>query len=526
MSAKAKPGKAEAKSAKAEAKADEKLSRGLTKFLRHTGAPFHPLRVAFRPDGFALLSQVAAATSLAGATDLEAVRRVVDASEKQRLAIETDAAGAVWIRANQGHSAAFDGVIDPARVLQQLPSRGFAAGSDRDRAGAGAADIGVVVHGTYSAVWPLIEASGGLRPMQRQQVHFARGLGVKQGARSSADRYAFLNVRAALLAELPLWLSANGVVLSEGLPAPGLGQGRVPLALLSHAVAKPEPASDGGARSTLKVVWLGAEPALNLCGQDAATWSDLVIVAKGDEDAAGKPEGADAGAGASVGAGVDVIFSAGADAANVAAVAKGADDEDEVEGKEGTKKCSRCRATLNCATGLRYRYALTAEDAARVTELNFGGNARLTEIPAGALDSFTALQELALDHCGIVTLLPLMKSPGASPLAHLRELNLTHNRLEAIPDGLLSCLSPNLEQLRLAHNLLRSLPDDLGELAALVSLHVEHNASLALLPASLTRCLRLADLALEGTPLAQEEARPPEAAAVVSAVLARGGLVW
>jgi len=65
-------------------------------------------------------------------------------------------------------------------------------------------------------------------------------------------------------------------------------------------------------------------------------------------------------------------------------------------------------------------------------------------------------------------------------------VNLTHNRLAVVPDGLFSSLAPNLESLRLAHNLLRSLPADLVALARLRELHVEHNAALDALPAGLS----------------------------------------
>ena len=112
-------------------------------------------------------------------------------------------------------------------------------------------------------------------------------------------------------------------------------------------------------------------------------------------------------------------------------------------------------------------------------------NPRLGTLPEGALGGFAALRELALDHCGLSELPQLLLPRGAAPLMRLREVNLNHNRLAAVPDGLFSQLAPNLEALRLGHNLLRTLPADLGSLARLADLHVEHNAELDALPAGL-----------------------------------------
>lgn len=100
-----------------------------------------------------------------------------------------------------------------------------------------------VVHGTFHSTWPLILASGGLKCMGRNHVHFAtgptlpdaladiasRGEGggagsapgsnnqVISGMRRDAQVLVYLDVRKALAAGCPFWRSENGVILSEGM---------------------------------------------------------------------------------------------------------------------------------------------------------------------------------------------------------------------------------------------------------------------------------------------------------------------
>ncbi|KAL5361968.1 KptA family-domain-containing protein [Aspergillus floccosus] len=94
-----------------------------------------------------------------------------------------------------------------------------------------------VVHGTFHASWPAILASGGLRSMGRNQVHFAtgpsldlvlaqvesaktspaEGPGVISGMRRDAQVLIYINLKKALAAGCPFWRSENGVILSEGM---------------------------------------------------------------------------------------------------------------------------------------------------------------------------------------------------------------------------------------------------------------------------------------------------------------------
>jgi 2'-phosphotransferase len=113
-----------------------------------------------------------------------------------------------------------------------------------------------VVHGTFHAAWPAILASGGLRCMGRNQVHFATGPpldsvldeGAKgldgekviSGMRRDAQVLIYVDLRKALAAGCPFWRSENGVILSEGM-ATGEGdakQGVVPVEFFDVAVEK------------------------------------------------------------------------------------------------------------------------------------------------------------------------------------------------------------------------------------------------------------------------------------------------
>ncbi|KAK4541404.1 hypothetical protein LTR36_008005 [Oleoguttula mirabilis] len=125
------------------------------------------------------------------------------------------------IRANQGHSLKVeDEGLLTAITAENLPE--------------------AAVHGTTHAAWPLILASGGLKRMTRNHVHFAAGLPagftsltedrgddgsggeaaaaapVISGMRKSSTVLMYLDLRKAMDAGLKFWLSDNGVILSEG----------------------------------------------------------------------------------------------------------------------------------------------------------------------------------------------------------------------------------------------------------------------------------------------------------------------
>lgn len=158
---------------------------------------------------------------------MDEIRHAVADNEKQRFAMkpkdpaaiagDNDDPAAWLIRANQGHSIELaEESVHEAITLE--------AGNVPD----------IVVHGTYFAFWPAILASGGLKKMARQHVHFGTGLlpadagndvgagedgkpKVISGMRSDAELVVFVDVQQSLRdGGIRWWLSANGVVLTDG----------------------------------------------------------------------------------------------------------------------------------------------------------------------------------------------------------------------------------------------------------------------------------------------------------------------
>ncbi|KAJ9224598.1 hypothetical protein DTO027B5_3960 [Paecilomyces variotii] len=137
------------------------------------------------------------------------------------------------IRATQGHSIK---TVDAASFLERL-----SLSDDAPETAKALPDT--VVHGTYHAAWPAILASGGLRCMSRNHVHFATGPSLESimpegqggqvklldsrkdlqnghvisGMRRDAQVLIYINLKKALEAGCPFWRSENGVILSEGM---------------------------------------------------------------------------------------------------------------------------------------------------------------------------------------------------------------------------------------------------------------------------------------------------------------------
>lgn len=116
------------------------------------------------------------------------------------------------IRANQGHSIKVnvDGLLTPIT---------FEAGNVPT----------TVVHGTDEAALRMILLGGGLRRMTRTHIHFAPGLPagssstitegetpVISGMRKSSTILIYIDITAALAANIPFFISANEVILTSG----------------------------------------------------------------------------------------------------------------------------------------------------------------------------------------------------------------------------------------------------------------------------------------------------------------------
>lgn len=205
---------------------DVQISKKLSWLLRH-GAEAENLTLDSA--GYASLADVLNNRKIKGLKPTFAeVREIVEGNDKQRFGMKLAAeggdegstkAGDWLIRANQGHSIK----MESEGLLQPITLEG--------------GDDGVpetVVHGTSHGAWMMIVASGGLKPMGRNHIHFASGLPAKfapiakaaedgaaappviSGMRVSSTILIFLDIKKALQAGIKFWRSDNGVILSEG----------------------------------------------------------------------------------------------------------------------------------------------------------------------------------------------------------------------------------------------------------------------------------------------------------------------
>ncbi|KAI5780302.1 phosphotransferase 1 [Peziza echinospora] len=83
----------------------------------------------------------------------------------------------------------------------------------------------VCIHGTFYPFFEPILATGGLKPMGRNHIHFAAGLpashkdgspAVISGMRRDAQLLFYIDIASAMAAGIPFWRSENNVILSEG----------------------------------------------------------------------------------------------------------------------------------------------------------------------------------------------------------------------------------------------------------------------------------------------------------------------
>ncbi|KAH6624976.1 KptA family-domain-containing protein [Chaetomium sp. MPI-SDFR-AT-0129] len=268
------------------------LSRALSRLLRHQAAN---AGVPLDREGFASLERVLQWPPLRSLSPSFAeIRHAVDNSDKQRFALKPDPRTnpdldesttdpAHWlIRANQGHSIKLDSEHLLKPLALPLPgsataSAGGETGEEegKETEGETGKEVGkekeqslppgalpippTVIHGTYFAFWPSILASGGLKPMGRNHVHFSTGLPdpnstdpnsktVISGMRADAELLIYIDVERSLRdaeSGIKWWMSENGVVLTEGN-----GEGIVPVKYFKEVV---------GRRQQVGVLWRDGE---------------------------------------------------------------------------------------------------------------------------------------------------------------------------------------------------------------------------------------------------------------------------
>jgi 2'-phosphotransferase len=205
----------------------------------------------------------------------------ISAATAHALSVKDKDSSRFLIRATQGHSMMS---IDSETLFERLTlgdaAAAAAAAADGDSGLKGEGEQirtakekkmhkksalpDTVVHGTYHGAWPLILASGGLRPMSRTKVHFATGPKLHEvlqhinpennasslpslasnrvisGMRSDAEILIYIDLERALAAGCPFYRSENGVVLSEGIDIGGDGQTVIPLEFFDTVVERKE----------------------------------------------------------------------------------------------------------------------------------------------------------------------------------------------------------------------------------------------------------------------------------------------
>ncbi|KAI9067962.1 hypothetical protein FKP32DRAFT_1698795 [Trametes sanguinea] len=178
-----------------------RISKTLSWILRH-GSQAEGL--AMRPDGYVRVNELLQRPKLRELS-FEALQEIVknDAKSRYSLVLEADpktGEEAWWIRANQGHSLK-SVVLDyePIKSVSDIPT-------------------GIAVHGTTKKAWESIKEQG-LSKMTRNHIHLAQGVagsGVVSGMRNSSQILIYVDVQKAIDAGIKFYISANGVVLTEG----------------------------------------------------------------------------------------------------------------------------------------------------------------------------------------------------------------------------------------------------------------------------------------------------------------------
>jgi len=114
------------------------------------------------------------------------------------------------IRANQGHSIK---TVDPEKLLTKIES------SELE-------NITTIIHGTKLEAWEKHISSEGLSRMNRNHIHFARGMPeedhVISGMRKSCDIYIYVDGKACAEANIEFYRSDNKVLLTAGLDNKGI----------------------------------------------------------------------------------------------------------------------------------------------------------------------------------------------------------------------------------------------------------------------------------------------------------------
>ncbi|XP_012215602.1 tRNA 2'-phosphotransferase 1 [Linepithema humile] len=171
-----------------QSQSDILLSKRLSYLLRH-GATKEGLDI--KPNGFIAVDELL--NKSLSQHNIDDIKRVVKHNNKQRFTLCT-INGILEIKANQGHSISKITELN----LKILDCVKFD-----------------VIHGTYFKYWTKIKAEG-LSRMNRNHIHFAKGLNFINGLRQGAELFIYIHFDKAKKDDLIFLESENGVVLCAG----------------------------------------------------------------------------------------------------------------------------------------------------------------------------------------------------------------------------------------------------------------------------------------------------------------------
>lgn len=167
---------------------DIRASKFMSLVLRHA-----PAEIGITPDSSGWVDVDVLVSTSDGLLSDETVRRIVEASEKQRFGMSADG---LKVRANQGHSIKVDIGLAPVTPPERL------------------------FHGTAKQNLDVI-LSDGLRPMSRQHVHLSQDQSTAHKVGMRHGKPVVLNVQSHAMhaAGHLFYLSENGVWLTDTVPS-------------------------------------------------------------------------------------------------------------------------------------------------------------------------------------------------------------------------------------------------------------------------------------------------------------------
>ncbi len=169
----------------------------MSKILRHSAVK---MGLKMDEQGFILVKDLLKVKRLKNMT-LDLLRLLVETNDKKRYELK-QIDGIFYIRAVQGHSID----LDDSKLYQDINS------TDEIK--------DVVIHGTFSQFWHLIEATG-LNSMTRTHIHMSTGYPgdkkVISGMRKTCDIFIEIDIPLALKNKRKFQMSKNGVILCRGI---------------------------------------------------------------------------------------------------------------------------------------------------------------------------------------------------------------------------------------------------------------------------------------------------------------------